>query len=86
MTDFTRQSTGITSPAFGAVAITPSDDTDLTFVTRGIYVGVAGNLKVDMEDGTTVIFVGLAAGMIHPIRAKRIYATLTTATSIVGVY
>ena len=86
MTDFTRQGTGITSPAFGAAAITPSNDTDLTYVTRGIYVGVAGTLKVDMEDGTTVSFVGLAAGMVHPLRVKRVYDTGTAATSIVGVY
>jgi len=86
MTDYTRQETGITSPTFGGVEITPSNDNDLARVTRGLYVGVTGNVKVDMEDGSTITWVGLAAGMIHPIRAKRVYATLTTATSIIGVY
>lgn len=74
-------------PAENAMAITPNDSTDLTHVTRGIYVGVTGNVKVDMfGTGTAITFVGLAAGVIHPIRATRVYSTDTTATSIVGVY
>lgn len=73
-------------PAKGAAAITPSDTTDLTTVTRGLYVGVSGNVKVDMADGTTVTFTGLASGIIHPISAVRVYATGTTATNILAVY
>lgn len=75
------------SPAIHAVAITPSDATDLTNGTRGLYVGVTGNVKVDMLGGDTAItFVGLAAGVVHPLRVSRVYSTGTTATSIVGVY
>ena len=74
------------SPASSAFAITPSNTEDLVRVTRGIYVGVTGNVKVDMFSGDTVTFLGMSAGVIHPIRAKRVYATGTTATSIVGVY
>lgn len=77
---------GGTLPALGAFDVTPNNSADLAIVTRGVYVGVTGNLKVDMANGDTVTFVGLAAGVIHPIRAQRIYATGTTATSIVGVY
>lgn len=74
------------NPANGAFAITPSNTNDLARVTRGIYVGGTGNLKVDMDDGTTVTFTSIAAGVIHPIKAQRVYATGTTATSIIGVY
>lgn len=74
------------SPALLAFAVTPSNTVDLAQVTRGIYVGVSGDLKVDMVAGGTVIFVDLAAGMIHPIAAKRIYQTGTDATSIIGLY
>jgi hypothetical protein len=73
-------------PASDAFAITPSDSVDLSANTRGVYVGVSGNLKVDMENGQTVTFVGLVAGVIHPLCVKRVYSTLTTATNIVGVY
>lgn len=79
--------TQTTLPAEHAFAVTPADGTDQPHITRGIYVGVTGNVKVDMSGGETAItFVGLAAGVIHPIRAVRIYSTGTTATSIVGVY
>lgn len=31
-------------------------------------------------------FNNLVAGVVHPLRAKRVYATGTDATDIVGVY
>jgi hypothetical protein len=77
---------GIIAPATHAFAVTPDNSNDLAIFTRGIYVGVSGNVKVDTTEGDTVTFVGLAAGIIHPIAVRRVYATLTTATSIVGVY
>jgi len=73
----------ITPPA-AAEAITPADATYIT-PTRGVYVGVSGDLKVIMLDGTAVTFVGLAAGVIHPIVCVLIYDTGTTATSIVAL-
>lgn len=73
-------------PARGAVAVTPDDTDKIGHASRGIYVGGAGDLKVDLIDGTTVTFVGLAAGVIHPICARRVYSTGTTATDIVSVY
>lgn len=75
----------IESIAKGAVPITPSDTTIIR-PTLGIYVGVAGDVKVDMQDGSTVTFTGLAAGMFHGISVKRVYATGTTATGILAVY
>lgn len=79
----------VTRPADSAAAITPNNSTDLTGVTRGLYVGVSGDVKVDLYDNetvTTVTFVDLAAGVIHPIRARRVYATGTSATSILGIF
>ena len=70
----------------GAVAVTPSNTEDLATTTNGIYVGGAGNLKVDMSNGTTITFTALAVGVIHPLAVKRVYATGTTATVIVAVY
>lgn len=72
-------------PAGNAFDITPHNSNDLTIKTRGLYVGVTGNVKVDIG-GTAITFVGLAAGVIHPLRVTRVYATGTTATNIVGVY
>lgn len=76
--------------SFSAVkcfAITKNDSADLAFVTRGIYVGGSGDLAVILDaDSSAVTFVGLAAGVIHPLAVKRVMSTGTTATSIVGVY
>ena len=77
---------GIDWPAIRAAAVTPSDSTDLTFVTRALYVGGAGTVVVDMaETGTTISFVGVPAGTFLPLRVKRVRATSTTATSIVAL-
>lgn len=72
-------------PGQSAVAITPSDAAGIA-LTRGVYIGGAGNLRVDMADGTTVTFSGLAAGIVHPLAVKKVYATSTTATGVIGVY
>jgi len=74
------------APALVAFAITPSDETDFAQVTRGIYVGVGGDVVAVMSDGTAVTFTGAQAGTILPIRAARVNSTSTTATDLVGLY
>lgn len=74
----------VTAPAGGAFAITPADAGAI--YATALYVGGAGNIKVDMENGdSAVTFVGVAAGTVLPIRVSRVYSTDTTATSIVGL-
>jgi hypothetical protein len=73
-------------PAGSAFAITKDDNNDLAYVTRGIYVGTSGDLKVDMADGSTVTFASLAAGVVHPLRVRKVYSSVTSALNIVGVY
>jgi hypothetical protein len=77
---------GVESPAGHAFEVTVHDTNQLPFSTRGIYVGVSGDLKVETTGGETVTFVGLAAGIIHPIRVVQVYNTGTSATDIIGVY
>jgi hypothetical protein len=53
---------------------------------RGIYVGVSGDVKVDLVDGSTgITFVSLAAGVEHAIAVTKIYKTGTTATSVLAL-
>jgi sporulation protein YlmC with PRC-barrel domain len=73
------------SPAEAAVAVTPNDGTDI-LETKGLYVGVAGDVKVTMHRGTVVTLVGLVAGVVHPIRVRRVWSTDTTATDIIAFY
>ena len=83
---FNNQHDGI-APASSAFAITPHDSNALTNVVRGIYVGGAGDIKVNMAGtGTAVVFTGVPAGTLLPIRATLVYATDTDATSLVGIY
>lgn len=75
----------LNDPAEGAQEIVPSDSIDLTIPSRALWVGASGNLRVTMLGGQTVTFLNLSVGW-HPIRATRIFATLTTASSIVVVW
>lgn len=74
----------VESPATHGVVVTPNDSADLAFVTRGVYVGTAGNLKVTWSSGAEMTFTNLAQGW-HPIRVSRIWSTGTTAGNIVAV-
>jgi hypothetical protein len=70
-----------------ATVVTPNDSTNLAGgVSKGLYVGVAGNVVVTMADGTDATFTALAAGIIHPISVLKVKSTGTTATNILAVY
>jgi hypothetical protein len=68
-----------------AVAITPSDSVNLDKTTRGVYVGVSGDV-VAIIGGEAITFTAMAAGIIHPIAVTRVNATSTTATNLVAIY
>lgn len=75
------------SPASSALAVTPSDTVNFPGgACRGLYVGVTGNVAVVDTTGVVVTYTAVAAGIVHPIRATRINATNTTATSILALY
>ena len=75
------------NPARNAFVVTPDNSNDLPFPTRGIMVAVSGDLEVIMIDSTAAIVIsGVAAGVVHPICAKRIRAANTTATGITAFY
>jgi hypothetical protein len=70
-------------------AITPNDSTNLAEGTRAIWVGGAGNIKVTLvdDDGNHGGFtlVAVPAGTLLPLAARRVYATGTTATQLIGL-
>lgn len=82
---YSSNAVGLASPADNAESITPHDSNELTNVTRGLYVGGAGDAVVVFNDGTEVTLVGLQAGVVYPFRVKQVKSTGTTATSLVGV-
>ena len=83
---FSRYQTSGSDPACNAVLVSPSDSTDLTYVTRAVYVGTSGNMKVTMQDSGTVLFTGVPAGTTLPIRVTRIWSTTTTASTILALW
>lgn len=84
--NFSSNTSGLDSPAQNAAAITPSDTTDIAVVTRAIYVGTGGDLKVTMRGGQTVTFKAVQGGTLLPIRVSRVLSTGTTAANLVGVW
>jgi hypothetical protein len=75
------------SSAAHVEAVTPSDSTDLTRISKAIWVGTGGNIQVttlDMADGTSTIIPGVQNGTLLHIHAKRIWAASTTASGIVN--
>jgi hypothetical protein len=72
--------------AIGAVSVTPDNAAVIEPVTRGVYIGGAGDLAVTFLDGTQVTFTDIAPGMIHGMQIKQVRATGTTATDILAIY
>lgn len=80
---------GLESPALNAVDLdsAKSDAVDLTESTRAVYTGAGGTMIVNMEGtGTSITFANLPAGVVLPVRVKRVLSTGTTATGLVGLY
>lgn len=65
-----------------AVALTKSDTVEHN--VAGLWVGGAGTVTVDTEDGTRVAFGAVPAGTFLPIRVLRLRSTGTSATNVVG--
>lgn len=75
---------GLDAPATSAFPICPAD-TDLPDVPRALFVGSGGAVvAVLVDDDQPVTFMNLPAGMLLPVRVKRITAG-TTASGLLGL-
>jgi hypothetical protein len=55
-----------------------------TSPSRGLYVGVSGDVSCVLADGQTVLFTAMVAGVIHPIAVVKVNGDgATTATNLV---
>lgn len=75
----------VSSSSLDPSAVTPSDNTDLPVVSKALWVGTGGDVRLKGVNGQPVVFVGVPSGFIIPVRASRVYATGTTATDIVAL-
>lgn len=76
-----------TFPMFpgGAKTVTPSDNFNLPFVGV-VYVGSAGNVKVTTAQGDEVTFNNVPNGAVLPLQVQKVWATGTSATSMLLIY
>ena len=71
----------VTAPATHAAVVTKSDATVFDPVTRGVWVGGAGNLEIETAANEVVTLTGVAGGTLLPLSVRKIRAG-TTATNI----
>ncbi|GGE36307.1 hypothetical protein GCM10007276_12240 [Agaricicola taiwanensis] len=71
--------------AQGAFEVTPSDTAVFVRRPAALYIGGAGDVSVETQNRDVVTFVGVLAGSILPIQCRKVLATGTTATAIVGM-
>lgn len=76
----------LSSPASRAIAVTPNNDADLPVLARSLWIGGAGAVRVILADDTDPVTISaIPAGTLLPVIVKRVLATGTTATAIVGL-
>ena len=84
---FKSHQTELTSPARNGFSVAPDDGTDLSVICLSLFIGGSGDVSaILVGDSSPVIFKNIPPGSILPISVKRVEATLTTATDIVGLY
>ena len=80
------------------IAITPSDtdliEQDPAFAPAAnkeinggciLYIGGAGDVKIQTASGSTLTFSSVNAGTFLPVQTIQVYSTGTTATNILGL-
>ena len=74
---------GSISPVSILEPITPNDSTVFDTPYRALWIGGAGNIKIDTPSSQDVVLVGVSTGFL-PVNVVKVHATSTTAVSIVG--
>ena len=75
-----------------AASVTPSDTVNIPSVSGGtnngcvLYVGTAGNLRVQTVGGDDVTFNNINTGAFIPVQIVKVYATGTTASNILALW
>lgn len=73
------------APGISCFAVTPSNSVDFSYFARAFYIGATGDVAIVNLDDSVVVWGACPAGLIIPCGGKRVNATNTTASSIVGI-
>jgi len=68
-----------------AALITPNDSANLPMSAHALWVGGSGNINLVTSGGDTILISGVSAGTYLNIQTRKVLATNTTATLIVGL-
>lgn len=66
--------------------ITPNDSTEFDPYPRAIRIGVGGDVTVTTIRDVDILFSNVQDGETLPVWVKKVKATATTATGIVGYF
>lgn len=69
--------------AANAVAVTPSNSTELTFLA--LYVGTTGDVAIVTANGQTLTFTAVPVGFF-PVAGTKVMSTGTTAAAIIALF
>ena len=84
---YPRSTETIIAPGSRMVALTLSDSVDLADISVGIAVKTAGDYPLVLAGMTAPVTITLAAGIVHPLRVKRAFATgAASASGVVAIY
>lgn len=74
-------------PAYNGAAVNlSSTDATLSPASRALFIGGAGDVKVDFANGGTGITLSAVPVGILPVAVNKIYKTGTTATNITALW
>ena len=74
------------APAIGATPVSSSNTTSLTPRARALWIGGAGNVSVEFDNGSSATIENIPDGTLLPVRVTRVNETGTSATSILALY
>lgn len=69
-----------------AVAITPADGTVFTTYFSRIWVGTAGSIAVSTHDNDAITYTNVPVGYWNCPALRKVKATGTTASGLIGEY
>lgn len=86
MDTFKNQASSLEAPARDGATLTPSDSAPIAVMTRAVYVGTGGDLRVEMAGGQELTFANVQGGTFLPLRITRLFQTGTNAGGVVGIW
>ena len=84
MNDYNNEAEVYAGPASRAISVTTHNTNRLTNMSRALYVGTAGDIRVRMLSGEIITFKNVQGWL--PIRVIQVFTTGTTASDIVAVW